>query len=69
MIEYNLEELFDEVLGELSILEYSEDKFLSVEDATFTVENEQVSLKLLVLSLQRTDTFNSIEMMVLINIK
>lgn len=69
LIESSLEELFDEVLGELSILEYSEDKFLSVEDATFTVENEQVSLELLVLSLQRTDTFNSIEMMVLINIK
>jgi hypothetical protein len=66
LIDLPLEEVFDEIFAD--VVEFQETT-LRVDEATFTVENDNVKLELLVLSLERTDEYNTIESALFIQIK
>lgn len=66
LVELPLEEVFNELLTDDT--EFQEPN-LSVDEATFTVENDNAKLKLLVFSLERTDEYNTIEGALFIQIK
>lgn len=67
LISYNLEEVFNEIFAE-STSDFV-DQGLSINEATITSENEMVALEVLVLTLERADTYNNIEFNLLIDIK
>lgn len=69
IISYPLEEIFEEVFDNETALPFYEERFLTVEEATFINENERVELRLIVLSLEQNEDYNSAELLVLINFK
>lgn len=68
LISYNTKDIFDDIFGESSEPEYKEVS-LDSEDATFTVENDEVTLKIMLLSLENTPDFYNGEFDLLIDIK
>ncbi len=66
LIDFPLEEVFNEVFADAA--EFQE-ATLDVNEATFTVKNDNIKLELLVLSLERTDEYNTIEGVLFIQIK
>lgn len=67
-ISYSTQEIFEQVFGEdLSTSNPSQN--LSVEEAQFQTENDQVQLNLLVQTLERTNNYNSIQFSLYIAIK
>lgn len=66
LIDFPLEEVFNGVFADAA--EFQE-ATLDVDEATFTVENDNVKLELLVLSLERTAEYNTIEGALFIQIK
>lgn len=69
VISYSLEQVFDKIFSDNTNLPFYENRYLNAEEATFSIENEQIELRLLVLSMEQTEDYNAIEFMMFINIK
>ena len=68
IIRYNLKDIYDDVFGEESKT-LSVPDTLSLEEAQFETENDQAYLKILVISLDRNESYNSSQLTLYLEIK
>lgn len=67
-LSHNTKEIYDEMFGEDTTVGYSPQN-VNVEDATFTVENDKVNASILVNSMERSESYMSIEFVLYIEFK
>ena len=68
IIRYNLKDIYDDLFGEEAET-LSVPDTLSLEEAQFETENDQAYLKILVISLDRNESYNSSQLTLYLEIK
>lgn len=68
LLSHHTKEIYDEVFGEDETVGYTPQN-VSVEDATFDVENDQVNASLLIHSMERSESYKSIDFTLYIDMK
>lgn len=68
LIRFDTQVIFDEIFGDEMAMEYVESR-LTMEEATFTTENEQAELMFIVATISRDSTYTGVEFYLLIDIK
>lgn len=68
IIRYNLKDIYDDLFGDKAETLFASDT-LSLEEAQFETENDQAYLKILVISLDRNESYNSSQLTLYLEIK
>ena len=68
LLTHNTKEIYAEIFGEDLTVGYQSQN-VPIEDATFAVENDQVALSILINSMERSETYMSLDFTLFIDIK